>query len=573
MFSMFLTHNLSERKLRLYLELDGIPMPSCSVFNPDKHNFIRSYGEITFVLKQDKFLPPDREIKVFKYDGWTVRQPSPYYFYDEEKLLKIYNFLPRRYILESLKTKQKNRREVFNLKKVENLPFELKLDFLKKESFKFETKEFKFDKLLQDFSPKLKETILRDFKSYLLDNPIFLNNKSILNNDIELANQILNQISNDFFKKNEFFKEFYKHKQEDLEVFYKENKDNQLLNELTQSFNKIVGDKNLNETDKDKFFKIFCNEFLTKLFANYLINNEQLHVYQIDFKQSQKEINLAINSLTDSAKKLNNYFSSLNEKLEGTYHTKLLVGKNKNQQGQTVEIYRDYTIKNLVDFMKKGILKNGMINNSEGKDSDPMNISPSELKAMSVLNKEIKTFKKLKEEYSQLKTQNEVSNSFKDCMDDLFVSLNKTPEIRKSNLLEDYSEFQLFASLVVDLNNNIKAQNLKNNNIKTNHLKFVLDQYDFSEKLKTQIKEELYNTISKVRKLPTNYFELKIEQSLDFSDIKFAIIPENMPAKLVEKLKEKVNVVQINVNDIELFNKTLKESATINVVKKIKSTY
>ena len=192
---------------------------------------------------------------------------------------------------------------------------------------------------------------------------------------------------------------------------------------------------------------------------------------------------------------------------------------------------------------------------------------------MPILNKEIKTFKKLKEEYSQLKTQNEVSNSFKDCMDDLFVSLNKIPEIRKSNLLEDYSEFQLFASLVVDLNNNIKAQNLKNNSIKTNHLKFVLEQYDFSEKLKTQIKEELYHTINKVRELPTNYFELKIEQSLDFSDIKFAIIPENMPSKLVEKLKEKVNVVQINVNDIELFNKILKESATINVVKKIKSNY
>ena len=256
--------------------------------------------------------------------------------------------------------------------------------------------------------------------------------------------------------------------------------------------------------------------------------------------------------------------------LDGTYSTHLLVDKKKNQQGRIIEIFREYNMQNLVDFMKKGIFKNGMINNSEGKDSDPMNISPSELKAMPVLNKEIKTLKKLREEYVKLKPQNEVSESFKDCMNDLYISLNQNTAIKKSKILEDYSEFQLFSSLVVDLNNQIKYQKLNDEKVKSNHLNFILQQYNFNEEEQVFIKNTLYQTIEKVRELPTNYFELKIEQGIDFSDIKLAIIPENMPQNLVNQLKNKVKVIQINVNNQELFNKTLKESNSVNIVKIIK---
>ena len=563
---MFLTHNLSERKLRLYLDLDGIPMPSCSVFNPDKHNFIRSYGEITFVLKQDKFLPPDREIKVFKYDGWTVRQPSPFYTYNEEKLFQTYNFLPKRYILDSLKEKQRNRRDVFKLKKIEELPLELKIDFIKKEKESFELKKFNFESLLQIFSSDLKNKVKEDFKQYLSNNPVFLKNKNIFSNDIMLSNQLLNQMVNDFFMKNDLFSEFLKRN----DFFSQKQSVNKLLNELKLSFENLTHKKSLSEADKKTFFEFFSKEFLNKIFAEYLVKNEKIEIYEIDLKNSQKLLDLKINSLTDSQKKLNLYFSRLNEMLDGTYSTHLLVDKKKNQQGRIIEIFREYNMQNLVDFMKKGILKNGMINNSEGKDSDPMNISPSELKAMPVLNKEIKTLKKLREEYVKLKPQNEVFESFKDCMNDLYISLNQNTAIKKSKILEDYSEFQLFSSLVVDLNNQIKYQKLNDEKVKTNHLNFLLQQYNFNEEEQIFIKNTLYQTIEKVRELPTNYFELKIEQGIDFSDIKLAIIPENMPQNLVNQLKNKVKVIQIDVNNQELFNKTLKESNSINIVKIIK---
>ena len=563
---MFLTHNLSERKLRLYLDLDGIPMPSCSVFNPDKHNFIRSYGEITFVLKQDKFLPPDREIKVFKYDGWTVRQPPPFYTYNEEKLFQTYNFLPKRYILDSLKEKQRNRRDVFKLKKIEELPFELKIDFIKKEKDSFELKKFNFESLLQIFSSDLKNKVKEDFKQYLSDNPVFLKNKNIFSNDIMLSNQLLNQMVNDFFMKNDLFSGFLKRN----DFFSQKQLDNKLLNELKSSFENLTNKKNLSEEDKKTFFEFFSKEFLNKIFAEYLVKNEKIEIYEIDLKNSQKLLDLKINSLTDSQKKLNLYFSRLNEMLDGTYSTHLLVDKKKNQQGRIIEIFREYNMQNLVDFMKKGILRNGMINNSEGKDSDPMNISPSELKAMPVLNKEIKTLKKIREEYVKLKPQNEVFESFKDCMNDLYILLNQNTAIKKSKILEDYSEFQLFSSLVVDLNNQIKYQKLNDEKVKSNHLNFIIQQYNFNEEEQVFIKNTLYQTIEKVRELPTNYFELKIEQGIDFSDIKLAIIPENMPQNLVNQLKNKVKVIQIDVNNQELFNKTLKESNSVNIVKIIK---
>ena len=357
---------------------------------------------------------------------------------------------------------------------------------------------------------------------------------------------------------------------------FKNNETDDIKSQInTQKYNNnsnqviINNIQNIINTVENKANDIISNNLNQNDFSSLLKENQLL---------KQKLINISSNQKSE----ITNYINYIENKIKNNDNNEILIKEEEFEKKVTNKNFRNLESKKELDFViiSKNKEKNTQIiiekvvsnlNILCAKENENKFIIHQENDFSIICNEETTEMKNLKKSNLELSDKN---NELSEKINSLSAEIKKIKEEKVSIAFKNGLSEKKFAKInaenkkiieqkeseIEDLNQKLEEIKLKNNDL---------------EKQKSQMQTKIFNFMSKVSDLNSNYENLKKEKDIEINDYKEYL---NQKEKTLEELKAKnnqsIDKIVLLENNIKLYNsQNMELKSEINKMKNSNSTF
>lgn len=476
-------HNLTEKKLEKSFQLEGFPMPSIAITKASIGH--TNFGDISLVFTKDTINPANRKNKVYGADAWTPTFPAVEYEADTSKIRAVADKIYE--LSEKVSERYRNNLRGF----MSGIEYNIN---------SYGGYEGVVDRALNDYG--MKQAYLAQTDDAVED--ITTEKRTEMGEvDIDISERLIEAIGEDLV-------EIAKGSGHDIYEKYGDT----IKRCMKEGYVANGIDEETAQSVLDATKKISIVHQL-RVARNYMLEGGVKTETITDVGATQTAINNKIDEQEYEAW-VRNLFDGI-VKNEGIYNGKEIFTPSGNRKS-FAQTHYPITAQNIVKAMM-------------AQSDDVRNVSGfngiKSIRAVAV--KEFRSIKDIREARGKLKSIDSIeyesfeeglANRLYDVMGDIRVNSSRTSG-------NPYIDMDTMGYSILDACANPTAENVKK----------LLNSYEW--KCTDAHAEEIVSIIKAVKDMPVNMFEAKPQRVVPFSEIAYALIPDNASENIRNQIKEK----------------------------------